>query len=194
MTTIWSAVSPYQVQLWSLVTVIFGALVARAMRLRPKVNFSIHHSSSILVDEPLLDEQKNVISPNQIVKMASIVVVNSGLNPARGLEVAFNWKPRIMNVFPARAFSEIDSAFNRYSIKFDSLAPKEQTTINIMAINADLPAMTAVRCDECEGKEIAMGPQRIWPTWFLRGATAVLLVGLVSSVYLLIRILQTLAS
>ena len=99
-----------------------------------------------------------------------------------------------MNIFPARAFSEIDSAFNRYSVKFDSLAPNEQTTINIMSINVDLPVMTAVRCDECEGKLILMGAQRIWPNWFIRIVTTILLAGLVSTVYLLIRLLQSIVN
>lgn len=193
MVSIWNVVSPYQVQLWSLATVLFAATVNRITRLRPRIYYSIHHSSSILVNEPRLDGDGNVISPNQIVHMASIVVENGGIATAKSLEIAFAFKPRIMNVSPRRGYSESASPLGSHSIKFDSLAPREQTKIDIMSINEDLPMLTAVRSDECQGKHILMAPQRIWPSWFIRCIGTVMLIGAISSVYLLIRLIQTIA-
>lgn len=165
---------------------IFGALVTRLTRLRPRLQFSINHSANLLVEEPLLDGEGNQIADRQLVRTASIVVGNVGLQPAKNVEVAFNWKPRILNVSPARAYVDVPSPFDRHSIKFDSFAPGEQVTIGIMSINAELPVMTAVRSDECQGKQITMAPQRVWPQWILYVGLALLTLGVATAVYLLI--------
>lgn len=173
--------------------VIIGALVSRAMRLRPRLHYSVHHSTNLLVDEPLFNKEGDQVAPRQLVRTASIVVSNGGLNPAKNAEVSFNWKPMILNVLPARSYSDVHSPFDRYSVKFDSMAPGEQVTIDIMSINAELPILTAVRCDECEGKAIKMAPQRVWPASFNFFASAFFLLGLGTAFYLAIRLLQRLA-
>lgn len=184
----WAAA--YQPQIWSIALVILGALVSRAMRLRPKLHYSVHHATNLLVDQPLFDQEGKQVSARQLVRTASIVVSNGGLNPAKNAEISFNWKPMILNVLPARSYSDVHSPFDRYSVKFDSMAPGEQVTIDIMSINAELPVLTAVRCDECEGKLINMAPQRVWPSWFIYSATGFLLLGLGTTLYLVIIALQ----
>lgn len=174
----------YQTQLWSVALVIFGALVTRLTRLNPKLHYSVHHDSSLLVDQPLLDQDGNKIASRQMVRTASIVVGNNGLNPANNVEISFNWKPMILNVLPARSYSDVQSPFDRYSVKFESVAPDEVVTINVMSINAELPALTSVRCDECAGKAIEMSPQRVWPVWLNYFSLAIFMLGLVTLIYL----------
>lgn len=186
-------VAEHQTQLWSLATVLFGTFIGRIFRLRPKLFYSVDHSTNILVDQPLLDNEGKQIAASQLVRTASITVQNTGLHPAKGVEVAFNWKPPIMNLSPARAFTEISSAFHRYSLKFDSFAPGERSTIEIMSINAELPIMTAVRSDDCVGKLIPMAPQRVWPQWFLTLIAMVMILGAATLVYLVIRLGQIIA-
>lgn len=189
-----ASIAPYQTQIWSLLVVVFGATVNRVMRLRPKLQYSVRHASNILVDEPLLDADGKQIRPRQIVRTASIVVENSGLQAARNVEVAFNWKPPILNVLPARAYTETSSPFDRYSIKFDSFAPGEQVTIDIMSINADLPIMTAVRSDDVQGQSISMEPQRVYPPVVRNTFAGLLMLGAASAVYLLITGIQFVAA
>lgn len=140
----------------------------------------------MLVDNPLLDENGKQISSTQIVRTASITVQNTGLKAAKSVEVTFNWKPTVINIAPARAFNEVVSAFGRYSLKFDSFAPNERVTIDIMSFNAELPAMTAVRSDDCVAKSVIMTSQRVWPQWYLRAIFSVTLLGLVTFVYFII--------
>jgi hypothetical protein len=183
-------IAEHQTQLWSLGTVIFGALVTRLLRLKAKLLYSVDHSTNMLVDQPLLDQAGTQISPNQIVRTASVTVQNTGLIAAKGVEVTFNWKPAILNLLPARAFNEANSAFNRYSLKFDSFAPGERVTIDIMSLNAELPIITSVRSDDCVGKLITMTAQRVWPQWYLSIVTAILLLGALTFVYLTISLVQ----
>lgn len=192
--SIWTSLQPYQAQFWSLLVVVFGAVVTRLMRLKPKLLYSINHSTILLVDQPLLDQEGQQIAPRQHVRTASIFLENAGLNPAKNVEVAFNWKPAILNVLPARAYTDVTSALDRYSIKFDSLAPGEQVTIDIMAINAELPNMTAVRSEDCKGKAVNMAPQRVWSKWLLNSLLAFLILGLATAVYLLIKLVQLFAA
>jgi len=144
----------------------------------------------MLVDQPLIGMDGAQVSSNQLVRTASITVQNIGLLPAKGVEVTFNWKPHILNLAPARAFEEATSAFNRYSLQFDSFAPGELVTIDIMAINAELPLMTAVRSDDCVAKMINMGPQRIWPMWFNNLAAVAALLGIVTALNLVVGLLR----
>ncbi|MDH7972766.1 hypothetical protein QH494_11300 [Sphingomonas sp. AR_OL41] len=167
---------------------VFAAIVTRIMRLKPKLRYSIHHSANILVDQPLMDGDGKQIQTRQLIRTASIVVGNEGLQAAKGVEIAFNWKPTIMNITPARAFTDVSSSFDRYSLKFDSFAPGEQSTIEIMSFNAELPVMTAVRSDDSVGKLINMSPQRVWPAWFINSLVALLLLGGATLIYLIITV------
>jgi hypothetical protein len=184
-------IANYQAQFWSIALVVFGFVLERTFRLKPRLRYSIGHSWNMLVDQPLLGEDGKELAKTQVVRSASITVFNSGLQPARSVEITFNWKP-IFNVWPARSFEEATSAFGRYSIKLGSLAPKEQFVVEIMAINAELPNLTTVRCEDCEGKLVAMSLQRLWPSWFLSLVGVIMIIGAAGSLYLTILGLQAL--
>jgi hypothetical protein len=186
-------VTDHQTQLWSAVIVLFGALVARVFRLRPKLIFSVGHSTNLIVEQRLMDADGTQVAPRQMVRTASITVQNAGLQAAKAVELTFNWKPAIMNVWPARAYSDVVSPFDRYSLKFDSLAPGEVSTIEIMSVNAELPLLTSVRADECVGKMIKMAAQRVWPSWYLRILLSFLLIGVATTVFLTVRLIQIIA-
>ncbi len=183
-------ISDYHQQLFSVALVVFATLVARVTRLRPRLQHSVKHAADLLVDEPLLAQDGTQIAQRQIVRMASIVVTNAGLQHATGAEVTFNWKPMILNVLPARSFTGSESTFDRYTVRFDSLSPGEQVTLDLMSINANLPPMTSVRCDECESKPINMTSQRVWPGWFYIWAKVVFFIGAATVIYLLIRFIS----
>lgn len=184
----------HQAQLWSLGTVMFGAVVARLMRLKPRLRYSVGHSWNMIVDEPLRDVEGNEVAAKQLVRTASITVSNTGLQAAKAVEVAFNWRPPIFNVWPGRSFEELPSSQGRYSLRFGSLAPAEQVNIEIMALNQELPHITAVRSEDCIGKLVMMTPQRVWPTWVTGLTLVLLIIGAAASVYLTASLLQLLGS
>jgi hypothetical protein len=192
-TTIFQFMVGHQAQIWSLVTVIVAALVTRILRLRPRLRYSVGHSANLLVMQPLLDENGKQIADRQIVRTASITLDNGGLQAAKSLEVTFNWKPPILNIWPARAFNESNSSFDRYSLKFDSLAPYEQLTIEIMSINQELPSLTVVRSEDCVGKMVHMSLQRVWPSWFNNSVGVALLFGCATLIYLFVVLIRTIA-
>lgn len=187
-------VQTYSKETFAVAVVIFGFLLNRIFRLRPRLLYSIRHSSNYVVDQPLLDEEGNVIQEKQIVATASIISENVGLLSAKNVEYTFNWKPPIYTVWPGRAFETADTSMGRWSIKLDSLAPGENFGIEIMSINRELPYLTSMRSEETAGELITMVPQRQFPTWFYRTAWAVLIVGAATCLYLLALLVEWLAS
>ena len=177
------ALSDHIPEVTAVASVILAALLGRWLHMKAKLQYSVGHASSLLVEEPLFDKDGNKLRDVQIVHSASIFLKNAGLLPASAAEVTFNWKPPIFNVAPARAFTTQTYALNRYAIHFDSLAPGEQVTIHIMSINQDLPVMTAVRAENSVGAEIRMTPMRVWPTWFNAFVLLLLLVGVGTLIY-----------
>lgn len=163
--------------------VLFGAILTRILRLRARLRYGIGHSFNMIVEEPLVGQNDEILADRQVVRTATITVVNVGKQPAKGAEVTFAFKPPIYNLWPARSFSEVPSPLGRHSIRFDSLSPGEQVAIHIMSINADLPIVTSVRSEESEGKLISMALQRVFPTWFNNLCFALILLGAGTLVY-----------
>lgn len=179
---------------FALVGVLLAFVLNRVFRLRPKLIYSVRHSTNYIVDEPLLDAEGNVLQHQQLVRTASIVAENTGLNAAKNVEFTFNWKPPIYNVFPGRAFSTANTEMNRWLLKLESLAPGEQFVVEIMSINQDLPLLSAMRCDDAAGKLINMAPQRVFPNWFNAIVIVLLLAGIAAVLYLLAALIEWLAS
>lgn len=175
--TVLETLSNHIPEVTAVASVILAALLTRWFRMKAKLQFSVGHSSSMLVEEPLFDKDGNKLRDVQAVHTASIQVNNAGLLPAKAAEVTFNWKPPIFNVVPARAFTTATQALNRFSLHFDSLAPGEQVSINIMSINQALPLMTAVRAENSMGEQITMAPMRVMPSWFNASVVVLMVLG-----------------
>lgn len=174
----------------SFLTPVFAVVVGVFFRLRARLHYSIQHAWSFLVEQPLLDQEGKQIAPNQRVQTASIMLTNAGLAAAKSVEITFNWKPQIMNVWPARFYEQLEAPMGRFTLKFDSLAPREFIGIEIMSINAPLPDYTSIRSESAAGKKIEMHPQRVWPQWYLRLAAISMFLGAATSVYLTIAAVQ----
>jgi hypothetical protein len=82
----------------------------------------------------------------------------------------------------------------RWTLKLDSLAPGETFAIEILSINQDLPLLSAMRSDETEGRMITMAPQRQWPASFNLTIIVLILLGLGTVFYWLVRGIDWLAS
>lgn len=183
----------YSKETFALLGVLLTFGLNRVFRLRPKIIYSVRHSSNYVVDQPLHDEHGNVVQHQQIVSTASIITENTGLQAAKNVEFTFNWKPPIYNVFPGRAFTTYNTEMNRWVLKLDSLAPGEQFAIEIMSINQELPLISAMRCDDAAGKLINMRPQRIFPNWVNALVVFELLAGLAITLYLFASLIEWLA-
>jgi hypothetical protein len=159
-------------------------------RARAKLHIAKPHVFTFLVDEPLKDEDGNVLSPSQTVHTITHLVRNAGKETATNVELVFNWKPLCINIWPSRHFKEHTEKDNRYILVFDSLAPGELIGVELLSINRELPHLVNVRSDQCTATTIEMYPQPFYPAWKRRLAAFLLLAGLAFVAYVSVVLLQ----
>jgi hypothetical protein len=180
----------HQKELWSVVTIVLSVIANRVSRLRPKLRYSFGHAARLVIKEPLIGADGSTILEKQLLQTRSLTVANWGLQPAKAVEVTYNFKPRALSVWEPRAYTEVSSADDRYTIRFESLAPGESVLLEILALNMEPPLVTAVRSDDCVGKPVSMTLQRTFPGWLNVILAVIMLLGAVTAIYLLISLLQ----
>lgn len=184
----------YSKELTAIAAVLLTFGLNRFLRLRPRLRYGVRHSFNHLAEHTVADENGNNVARLGVVRTASINLINAGLNPAKNVEVTFNWKPQFLNVWPARHFDSKESAYSRYTLTLESLAPSEIFGIEILAIEAELPVITSVRCDESEGKLVSMQPQQVAQNWKVITALTLMTLGLAAIGYMLAWTIQQLSS
>jgi hypothetical protein len=162
----------------------------RLLRPRAKLLLAQPHTFTFLVEEPLRDEQGNIIKPTQTVHIMSLLLKNDGTETAKNVELVFNWKPPCLNIWPQRYFTERFSSDKRYAIIFESLAPNEVIGCELFSVNFDLPGLIYARSDQCVAQSISMYPQPVAKPWKIRIFAVFSFAGLGLLIYLLLLLLQ----
>ena len=183
-------ISTYGKEIVSLLIPFITWFLNVGIKAKAKLIWASPHSFTFLVQEPIRDSDGKVIQPTQKVCTASIKVINSGRETANKVELVFNWKPHYVNLWPVRHYEQKTDIDNRHIMIFENLSPKEGIGLEIMSINADLPALLLVRSAECTGQNISLMWIRYVANWKINIARLLLLVGLSASVYWLIALIQ----
>lgn len=160
------------------------------LKARAKLAWSNPHSFTFLVQEPLRDPQGNIIRPNQTVSTAQVRVTNVGRDTATHVELVFNFKALFVNLWPVRHYVETIEPDGRHILIFDSLAPSEEIGLEIMSINAELPALLVVRSDQCVAQNVKMVNSPFVQPWVIKLAQFLLVMGIAAVIYITIAILQ----
>ena len=189
-----SIIQTYSKELTAIAAVLLTFGLGRFFRMRPRLRYGVRHSFDHLAEHTICDENGSTTPRLSVIRTASINLTNTGLMPAKNVEVTFNWKPQFLNVWPARHFESKNSAHNRFTLSLDSLAPREVFGIEVLSIDADLPAITNVRCDESEGARVVMQPQPIAERWTVIAIIALMTIGLAALGYSIAWIMQQLLS
>jgi len=183
-------VADYGKEIVSLLVPFVTWLLNVGIKPRAKLIWTSPHSFNFLVQEPLRDAQGGVLRPTQMVHTASIKVINTGRDTAHKVELVFNWKPPYLNLWPVRSYEEKTDGDNRHMLIFENLAPKEELGFEIMSINQDLPALLQVRSAECLAKNV----RPMWfasvPSWRIKTARILILLGFSAAVYWTVTLLQ----
>lgn len=148
------------------------------------------HSFTFLVQEPIRDAQGVILQPTQKVCTASIRVINTGRETANKVELVFNWKPHHINLWPVRHYEQKSDQDGRHILIFDNLSPKEELGLEIMSINADLPALLVVRSAECTADNVHLMWIPYVAVWKKNVARLLLLLGMSTALYGLIALVQ----
>ncbi len=183
-------INTYGKEIVSLIVPFITWFLNVGIKARAKLIWTSPHSFTFLVQEPLKNDQGEVLNPTQRVCTASIKVRNIGRDTANKVELVFNWKPQYINLWPVRHYEQKTDQDRRHILIFDNLSPKEEVGLEIMSINADLPDLLVVRCAECTAQNVPLMWLRYVSPWKIQLARLLLLIGLSASVYLLIELIQ----
>ena len=183
-------ISTYGKEIVALLVPFITWFLNVVIKSKAKLIWASPHSFTFLIQEPIHNNNGNVLSPTQKVCTASIKVINTGRETANKVELVFNWKPHHVNLWPVRHYEQKTDQDNRHIMIFDNLSPKEEIGLEIMSINADLPALLLVRSAECTAQNVPMMWIRHISTWKINIARLMLLFGLGTAVYLLIALIQ----
>ncbi|TXL62466.1 hypothetical protein [Zeimonas arvi] len=180
----------YGKEIFALLVPVVGWLLGTYFRTRARLEVAQPHRFTFNVQQPLVDQDGNVVKPTQVVDTKSMLIRNAGRDTATRVELVFNWKPMCINIWPARHAVEHIEPDNRYVLVFESLAPGEFLGCEILAVNQNLPDLITVRSDQCVAKTIEMYPQPILSTFTRRMSVAFFTIGLATSVYLATVLIQ----
>ena len=189
-TALASTLAPYSKEIAALAVSIVGALFARMIQPKAKLIHSERHRYHYVLQEPLRHAKGDVLRPTQSVTVRSFSVSNTGKSTATNVELVFNWKPAYFNVWPLRHYTTRDHPDGRFSLVLESLAPKEVFGMELLSVNIELPNLCNVRSEQTESVEKPMMLQIIYPRWVPVIAGWLMFAGLVTSIYLLLALLQ----
>lgn len=185
-----SFLQTYAKELVSLVAPFIAWALARFLRAKAKLIIANPHAFTFLVQEPLQDSQGNVINQTQTVRTVSYLLKNTGGEPAKNVELVFNWKPRCINIWPSRHITEHLETDNRYVVIFDSLAPNEFVGFELLTVNSEAPNLITARSEQCVAKRVDMYPQQVIKPWLARALGFLILLGISVAIYLTLLALQ----
>ncbi|MGY2799886.1 hypothetical protein ACVWV0_004062 [Ewingella americana] len=183
-------ISQYGKEIFAFAVPFFTFLLNKYFKNSAKLEYGSLHSFSYLITEPLRSVDGDVISPTQTVHTQSYVIRNEGRESASSVEIIFNFRPMYINIWPSRHYDLKVDGEKRHIMVFDYLAPQEFIRCEIMSINRDLPDLISVRCKEGLGKMIGIYPQKTLSTSFINFIRLQIFVGMASSVYIILIILQ----
>jgi len=185
-------INQYGKEIFSLFVTLLTWAINYFYRSRAKIKAAQPHSYSFLVNEPEYDADGNIINSTQIVNTNSFLVLNHGRETAHNVEITFNWKPQYLNLWPTRPYEEHTDSHNRYSVRFNSLSPNERIGIELLSVNRELPALLNVRSDQAMGKFVEMNTFEVVAPWKVRVSIILATIGLASSIYISLWLLQIL--
>lgn len=157
------------------------AICARFWRSKGKLVWSVSHQHFYAM--PRIDEKG--LFP---VRTQQIWVQNVGGLPVEKIEVVLNWKPQHFEVWDPRHFDSVILPDGRLAVTFPTLSNGEFFTISMIDTIQDLPVVLNVRWLGGTAKQIPMGPQRIWPHWWLLSMTSIWFIGIITILYLLLQV------
>ena len=161
--------------------VVGAAIVIWAER-RPKLISWLGHVAAVRM--PPAQGQAQPVD----IYTHTVVVWNAGRRSANNVRLGHNYLPTTYTVYPAVVYRVENPPGGGAEIVFPTLVPKEQVTITYLYY----PPVTYgqinsyMKSDEGIARIITVLPTPMQPTWLVRTAWVLLLLGVVTALYLLV--------
>jgi len=108
----------YGKEIVALLVPVLTLVLNSFFKAKAKLQVALPHQFTFLVQQPLIDQNVNQVSPTQTVRTNSFIINNAGREPATKVELVFNWKPMCLNIWPVRHYEEHVEPDRRYVLIF----------------------------------------------------------------------------
>lgn len=160
-----------------------------------KVSVGELHQFSFLIEEPILNENGEVLNPKQVINTRAYIILNEGREAAKNFELIFNFKSNMhLNIWPVRPYSEGYDPNGRYVLTFRYVAPKESFRCEVLSVNSELPELLISRSEQGVSRSIVLYPQKVMNKYFIKFIQCCIFLGMASFVYIFIVLLQWLVT
>jgi len=183
-------IKTYAKEIFALLVTLVAWVAGNKSRAAAMLQLARPRNVSFRVEASPQGANDHFISPGQTVYTVTHLLRNTGRETATGVELVFNWKPLCMNVWPSRHFDEYTENDGRYILIFNSLAPGEQISFELMSVNRELPHLVNARSDQCTATTIDMSPQPVRLAWMETVDAILILAGIAFVAYILMILLQ----
>jgi hypothetical protein len=151
---------------------------------RAKVRWGVQHGFAHKLANRVADDGSPM--PDVLVYTSAILFINTGRIPAKNVEITLNYKPDSLAVWPDRQYLQQDNPDKRPVVRFESLAPREQLTINLLSVGVAVPDLLTVRAENALPKQIPLGPARMFSKPVQVALIVLLMLGILTAFYALI--------
>jgi hypothetical protein len=128
----------------------------------------------------------NLKEENVALQTNSLTIQSAGRLPAENIEIIHKQKPDFFELFPSMEYQEAINPNGEHVIKIKSLGAKEWVVVQMLSYK-NPPVLLTVRWERGKAKAVQIQPQRVWPKWFLAIINGILLIGIGTIMYWLIK-------
>jgi len=175
----------YGAQLVAAGLAILIAVAKWLLQARVKLVWGLSHSFIHNVD---LEKRTEEEFEHVLVGTSYHLLSNTGRKAATDVEVTFNWVPKNFEVWPQRQFQQGVNPNGRFIVKFDSISPKEQLSLNMLTFSDRVPEILSVRSRETQGEFIPLTTNRQYSRWVALILLALVTLGLAACIYIIIQL------
>ena len=164
----------------AVLLLVLGVVIQRFVTAKGKLVWGLSHGHHYLI--PRLDADGSFP-----VRTRQIWFQNLGRASLENVEIVLNWKPQHLEIWDPRHYEDGETPDGRYSLRFPFLAGGEFFTLSMIDTFQDLPNVVSVRSTNGLGKDIPMGPQRLFPRWVLFLSATSAIIGAITVAVLLLQ-------
>lgn len=166
----------------TIVLAIFAEILRRVFTPKGRVVWAVSHQHHFIL--PAQPQHINV-------RIRDIWIQNIGRDVSKNMQVVINFPPQHYDIWPPMNFTQAELPDGRLVVTLDSLAVREFVQISFFEsrANMELPDIVNVRSDDGVAKKIVMAPRQIFPQHINAIILIVLVAGLLSIIFGVLRVL-----
>lgn len=129
----------------------------------------------------------NLQKEGVVIQTNSLTVQNWGRKPAEDIEIIHKTRPDFFEIHPSIVYTESTNPNGEHVIHVKTLGPKEWFLVQLLSYKT-VPQLQNVRWKNGQCKWVQIVPQRVLPRPFLVTLKVLMLVGIGTIAYWLIRV------